>query len=372
MRTEEGLTMRKFILTETAENEISGHIFEYEVAADWLFELDSFPGWDKYNGYFRVLDLDGEIVGENEIVAGSSVSRESTSGRGSGITCLTYTRRFGRICVGGSCEPQYETVTTCIYSRGTHGDEPGIHFDENHESFGSSAADPCPPEHIRINGNCISYGGGEGGGYPTPPCVLGYVRDENGNCVSRPPCATGYVRDGSGNCISETGFTVSKAEQKLKNLTFSQLRNKYAPRMQKKELNYFDNNLTSVQKFNYLKNAYLAEETIKDLSPNNALLHNDQWDALRHAYLHGLTSENLSTQISKTMGDLHEDWSGNPSLEKQMDLFNNQKGRDTYTVLVSKNLTGHYYNVGLLISLIELMNNGGLKKLQNGTIVNTP
>ena len=52
---------------------------------------------------------------------------------------------------------------------------------------------------------------------------------------------------------------------------------------------------------------------------------------------------------------------GNPIIEKAMDLYNNDVGRGEYIRLLSKNLTGHYYNTGILASLINLKNNGGLR-----------
>lgn len=172
--------------------------------------------------------------------------------------------------------------------------------------------------------------------------------------------------------VAVADLAISAVETQLSNLTLPQLRAKYEGRMSQSELSYFDNNLSSAQKLAYLRNAYRAEETIKDLAPLGASLHNDKWDALRHAYLHGLTSENLGLGISITMGDLHEDFAGNPNVEKLMDLHNNQKGREIYSQLGNQDLTGHFFRTGLLISLINSMESGGLKKISSGTLVNTP
>ena len=58
MHSDSGLTLRKFILSENSENEISGHVFEYEVDADWLAEVEIFPGWHHYTmDTFRVTGL---------------------------------------------------------------------------------------------------------------------------------------------------------------------------------------------------------------------------------------------------------------------------------------------------------------------------
>ncbi|RJE73884.1 hypothetical protein [Reichenbachiella sp. MSK19-1] len=167
---------------------------------------------------------------------------------------------------------------------------------------------------------------------------------------------------------------VSSVEKDLDQLPSNYLRDKYVPRMTKNELNYFDNNLTPSQKIVYLKSAYRAEKTIQNLAPLSSSLHNDQYDALRHTYLHALLCKDLSIELSKTLGDLHEDFNSNPNLEKAMDLFNNQKGRDVFSLLAlsTDNLTPHFVNVGLLIKSIESMKNGNLRKIKRNELVPTP
>jgi hypothetical protein len=81
---------RSFVLSEK-DNQINGHVFEYEVDKEWLEGYGIFPGWDKYNGYFRLLNLDGEVLTENEIVDGRSTSNTTTFGRSSDSYCITYT-----------------------------------------------------------------------------------------------------------------------------------------------------------------------------------------------------------------------------------------------------------------------------------------
>ena len=173
MHSDSGLTLRKFILSENSENEISGHIFEYEVDADWLAEVEIFPGWHQYNGYFRILDLDGEVIAENEIISGSSVSKESSNGRSSRYICITTIRLIG--WVGAHPDymgARYETITTCFSSRG------GNQGNETSQGDSENIGVEMGPTDIPIDGN----GGGEDSS-PTS-CRDGYVRNGSGNCIA--------------------------------------------------------------------------------------------------------------------------------------------------------------------------------------------
>ena len=112
---------RKFILTEDKYAQIAGYIYEYELDATWYNMLEQFPGWDHYNGYFRVINMDGLVLFENTIVDGKSVSSSRPNSRTEGYTCVTSIQQVGLVCVGGSCTPKYETITTCFPSGGSGG-----------------------------------------------------------------------------------------------------------------------------------------------------------------------------------------------------------------------------------------------------------
>ena len=152
MHSDDGLTTRKFILSENNKNEISGHVFEYEVDKDWLADFGSFPGWDKYNGYFRLLNLEGEILTENEIYNGSSVSNITNAGRTSGSYCITYTTK---VCVNVPSRPElgtscyYETWTDCFSSGGGGGSENESSQKPREESVGVEMR----PTKMPIDGN---------------------------------------------------------------------------------------------------------------------------------------------------------------------------------------------------------------------------
>jgi hypothetical protein len=199
MQSDNGLTIRKFILSENNEHKISRHIFEYEVDAVWLSENAEFPGWDQYNGFFRILDLEEIVIAENKIIAGASINAEHKSGRSSGTSCITYTQLIGYICVGGSCSPKYETITTCFSSGGGSGGNETSQ--ENPESIGVEMG----PTDMPIDGN--------GGGGNSSACGDGYIKDVNGNCIQgcpsgqetvngncEPVCPSGQRRDQNGHC----------------------------------------------------------------------------------------------------------------------------------------------------------------------------
>jgi hypothetical protein len=187
--------MRKFVLTENAEKEIFGQVFVYEADADWLAEIDSFPGWHQYNGYFSILDLDGTVLAENKIMNGTSVDTESKNGRTSGTICITTT---WEVCTyvkgqpGNSCYYETETNCTTISGGGTQiggiPAEPTPLIPDEEDDPTPSPATPtsCAKEYIiDANGNCVQ-------GCPSGQEIV------NGNC--EPVCPSGQRRDQNGHC----------------------------------------------------------------------------------------------------------------------------------------------------------------------------
>jgi len=170
MFTENRAALRKFILAENQQQQIEGYVYEYELDVDWYNSLDSFPGWDQYNGYFRILNLDGDVFAENTIVDGESLFNNNTNGRTSGYTCITYTVRVGWICVGGGCSPKYETVTDCFLNATSGGGGGSSNFATN-ENF-------TYPERVSLE---LDLNLNDLGTLP-PSCPYG--KDESGNCLS--------------------------------------------------------------------------------------------------------------------------------------------------------------------------------------------
>ncbi len=56
-------------------------------------------------------------------------------------------------------------------------------------------------------------------------------------------------------------------------------------------------------------------------------LHNVKGDAFRHALWNALMTSNFDEKIAKKFADAHEKTSNQPSIEKEMDLYNNEIGR---------------------------------------------
>jgi RHS repeat-associated protein len=56
--------------------------------------------------------------------------------------------------------------------------------------------------------------------------------------------------------------------------------------------------------------------------------HNGKADAYRHALWNAIMIKELGSDWTKSFADAHEDFEGNPKEEKQMDIYNNQQGRE--------------------------------------------
>lgn len=78
-----------------------------------------------------------------------------------------------------------------------------------------------------------------------------------------------------------------------------------------------------------LKCAYEARDITGAMYQNTAsCLHNGNGDAFRHALWNSFMRAAIGEEWAKKWGDAHENGDpGNPALEKQMDLFNNDVGR---------------------------------------------
>ena len=215
MHSDSGLTLRKFILSENSENEISGHVFEYEVDAYWLAEVEIFPRWDYYTGYFRVISLQGEVISESGIINGSSVNNESIGGRTSGQICSTTTTL---ICKYLTSDPDnkicyYETETNCVSFRDSGGGGGGSSR-QRHES---------PQYMVFAPGRNFDVGEGEDSS-PTS-------------------CRDGYVRNGSGGCVQQTELEKIMKCEELSDVQLNQL---------EKVLAEYLNNCLNIQVFGYI------------------------------------------------------------------------------------------------------------------------
>lgn len=132
-------------------------------------------------------------------------------------------------------------------------------------------------------------------------------------------------------------------------------------RMTTKEIGIFDN-LTSFQQYQYLKSAIQAYNYAEIHYPKP--VRNRKGDAIKHSFWNALSTVRLGASLTKQLTDAHEEITfdtnyQNHYKEKQMDLFNNEKGRQIA------------YGSGRLYQLIETaLANGELRYLSNLTLYN--
>lgn len=134
----------------------------------------------------------------------------------------------------------------------------------------------------------------------------------------------------------------------------------YRNQMSLEELQIFDN-MTRLQQLQYLTNAKYALDEAQSLYPTS--IHNGNGDAFRHALFSALNAKVLGVTLAKQLGDAHELKPGSPVLENQMDLFNNQIGRDVFAALNAAGQAGQFFKVGLIQTLQNKILNGDLRKL---------
>jgi hypothetical protein len=81
-------------------------------------------------------------------------------------------------------------------------------------------------------------------------------------------------------------------------------------------------------------------------------MHNGGADAFRHCYWSGLMTQRFGYGTARGFGDRHEDEPSQPANEKNMDLHNNEKGRQWA-----------WASGGLWNRCVSGVNNGELKRL---------
>lgn len=132
----------------------------------------------------------------------------------------------------------------------------------------------------------------------------------------------------------------------------------YKNRMSVSERAIF-NNMSKIKQIGYLFNAQKATWRAEELFPNS--IYNGKGDAFRHAYFNGLNAILLGLPLAESLATAHEDKPSayfHDSKEKDMDLFNNQVGRDR----------SNWFQDGfssLEESILEAMDYGLLRYLSN-------
>ncbi|PWI29877.1 hypothetical protein DI383_08975 [Flavobacteriaceae bacterium LYZ1037] len=131
----------------------------------------------------------------------------------------------------------------------------------------------------------------------------------------------------------------------------------YRNKMSDDELALFDT-LSTIQQIKYLVSAKEAYDKTEELFETDCEKHNGKGDAFRHALWNALSSSRIGVGLTNLLTTRHEN---NPPLypynnkENQMDLFNNQVGRDIFA-------NG---STNILQDIQEAFNNGELRYLSN-------
>ncbi|AMC10251.1 hypothetical protein Lupro_02830 [Lutibacter profundi] len=150
---------------------------------------------------------------------------------------------------------------------------------------------------------------------------------------------------------------------------FNQFIPDYKARMTQQELSIF-NSMSIKLQTRYLYNANEAQNKAFELFPG--VQRNTKADAFRHSYFHSLNTYFIGENLSIQLGDAHENETPNSLiLEKVMDLFNNQVGREK-----SKTPAIYFNAYGtIVVRIYNAIQNGELKYLNplnsDGTINST-
>ncbi|SKC85021.1 DUF6443 domain-containing protein [Ohtaekwangia koreensis] len=144
----------------------------------------------------------------------------------------------------------------------------------------------------------------------------------------------------------------------------------YRSRMSAQELSIFDN-MTRGQQTAYLVNGNYAKGLAQELFSESTLFQGNG-DAFRHALFSALNSRDLGLDLAKRLGDAHELHRNENPLGREMDLYNNQVGRDIFTLLNSRGLAqGHFSTENLAIVVMKAVAQGFLREIANGTLIPT-
>ncbi len=160
----------------------------------------------------------------------------------------------------------------------------------------------------------------------------GYVNGDLSNCIYIEHC---YDSPGGGSGGGDGGWGGGGSGGNVDDTPeLQQFEQNYKAQMSQAELAIY-NSMTRVQQISYLLNAQRAVNIAEARYPTS--LHNGNGDAFRHAFFSELNAATLGVALAKQLGDAHEQQSSS-ALETQMDLFNNEQGRQ-----VSFDLPGASY-----------------------------
>ncbi|WP_143080501.1 DUF6973 domain-containing protein [Algoriella xinjiangensis] len=139
------------------------------------------------------------------------------------------------------------------------------------------------------------------------------------------------------------------------NNTFYIFQYDYKSQMSTEELNIF-NTLSPQSQFKYLKNAYNALNKAASLYPYST--HNGKGDAFRHAYFNTLNVISIGKYYTEKLTTAHENRPPNYAFafkETNMDLFNNNVGRNYGDLILAGNSSSAENLIKLALQNGELM-----------------
>ncbi|PIB27657.1 hypothetical protein BFP77_00400 [Maribacter sp. 4U21] len=211
----------------------------------------------------------------------------------------------------------------------------------------------CFISEIIIETQCVGKAPGGSGSVGDTGGVGGVGGDNTGG-ASGP--GSSFGGSGSGG-IGTSPFDAYIEAYENDLMAFEEFKQDYRSKMSDSELNIFDT-LTFSQQTGYLKSAYDAQTKANELYLTPCERYNGKGDAFRHAYWNALSSLKIGDYLTKRLTDAHENKPYNyaySSKERQMDLFNNNKGRE----IAKQNHTD------LASGILGALNRGELRYLSN-------
>lgn len=209
----------------------------------------------------------------------------------------------------------------------------------------------CFISEIIIDTICV---GGTGGGSGTTGGTGGVGGVGDGDTGGG---GFGDPGGGSGGTVGTSPFDeyIEAYENDL--AAFAEFEQDYRSQMSESEINIFDT-LSLSQQTDYLRSAYDASNKANELYQTPCELHNGKGDAFRHAYWNALSSLKIGEFLTAQLTTAHEEKPHTypyNSKESEMDLFNNNVGRE----IARQNHTD------LALGVLNALNNGELKYLNN-------
>ncbi|MFA6275143.1 MAG: hypothetical protein WC622_00230 [Pedobacter sp.] len=123
------------------------------------------------------------------------------------------------------------------------------------------------------------------------------------------------------------------------------------------------NNMNRVNQLSYLINAKTALDLAFTRFPDMDQT-DTKADAFRHAYFSLLNVKELGLTLATRLGNAHEEKPDQSALAKQMDLFNNNVGRNAYSNLPAEAAYWSIYSN----TVYNLVTNGNLVYINNGQL----